>query len=136
MSPQDIERVQASFKKVVPIVDAAADIFYDRLFTIAPAARPLFPDDMAEQKKKLMTVLGMIVGHLNRLDSISGDIESLSKKHFEDYGAIPAHFPFVWKALNYTLAHGLGKDFTPEDKYSWGVVFHVLAGAMSNHYKG
>ena len=54
MAPELVSLVQQSFKQVVPIADTAADLFYDRLFFIAPDVRALFPDDLAEQKKKLM----------------------------------------------------------------------------------
>jgi hypothetical protein len=37
---QQIQLVQTSFKKVVPTAGTAADLFYDRLFEIAPDVRP------------------------------------------------------------------------------------------------
>jgi Globin len=40
---EDIALVRASFAKVVPIKDKAADLFYARLFEIAPPVRALFP---------------------------------------------------------------------------------------------
>ena len=51
MTPEQIDLVQSSWAKVAPIADQAADIFYDRLFEIAPEARPLFAEDMTKQKK-------------------------------------------------------------------------------------
>ena len=61
MTPEQIKLVQESFKSVAPIAATAADLFYDRLFLIAPQARTLFPDDLSEQKKKLMAMLGAMV---------------------------------------------------------------------------
>ncbi len=46
MTPDQVTLVQESFKKVVPIAGKAADLFYDRLFTIAPEVRSLFPADL------------------------------------------------------------------------------------------
>ena len=43
LTVDDIALVRASFAKVLPIKDAAADLFYDRLFEIAPQLRPMFP---------------------------------------------------------------------------------------------
>ena len=57
MTPKQIKLVQDSFKKVALIADAAADLFYDRLFTIAPHVRPMFPADLRDQKKKLIGML-------------------------------------------------------------------------------
>jgi hypothetical protein len=36
MTPEQITLVQNSFKSVAPIASKAADLFYDRLFEIAP----------------------------------------------------------------------------------------------------
>jgi len=36
MTPAQVALVQASFAKVAPIADQAAQIFYDRLFAVAP----------------------------------------------------------------------------------------------------
>src|SRR6516225_9055331 len=39
MTSEQVALVQSSFKSVVPIASKAADLFYDRLFEIAPAGR-------------------------------------------------------------------------------------------------
>ena len=49
MTPEQVGLVQQSFAQVAPIADKAAEIFYDRLFEVAPAVKPLFSGDMAEQ---------------------------------------------------------------------------------------
>jgi len=54
MAPEQIKLVQETFKSVQPIAAQAADLFYARLFEIAPDVRALFPKDLAEQKRKLM----------------------------------------------------------------------------------
>ena len=59
LTEHDIALVRASFAEVAPIKDTAADIFYDRLFAIAPSARALFPEDLAEQKRKLMAMIAV-----------------------------------------------------------------------------
>ena len=61
MTPKQIELVQSTWAMVVPIADTAANLFYDRLFTIAPEVRPMFPQDMKEQKKKLMATIGVAI---------------------------------------------------------------------------
>ena len=70
MTPHDIKIVQESFSKVVPIADRAAVVFYDRLFEVAPTVRTMFPDDLKEQRKKLMAILAVVVGGLSDLPSI------------------------------------------------------------------
>ena len=60
MTPKQAELVQTSFANVVPIADAAAEIFYNRLFEIDPSLRSMFRGDMKQQGKKLMDSLKMV----------------------------------------------------------------------------
>jgi truncated hemoglobin YjbI len=57
LTATDVALVRASFAKVLPIKDTAADLFYDRLFEIAPQLRPMFPKNLKEQKAKLMAMI-------------------------------------------------------------------------------
>ena len=70
MTPNQIKLVQTSFAQVAPIAATAADLFYGRLFEIAPQVRAMFPDDLSEQKKKLMAMLGTAVAGLSHLDTL------------------------------------------------------------------
>jgi nitric oxide dioxygenase len=64
MTPSDVKIVQQSFAQVAPIADKAAELFYDRVFETAPAVKPLFHGDMAEQRRKLMATLAVVVNGL------------------------------------------------------------------------
>ena len=91
MTPQQIELVQTSFQKVVPIAGTAADLFYDRLFEIAPEVRPLFPDDLRVQKQKLMTMLATAVTNLHQIETILPAVQALGRRH-KGYGVTVAHY--------------------------------------------
>ncbi|OFW99067.1 MAG: hemin receptor [Alphaproteobacteria bacterium RIFCSPHIGHO2_12_FULL_66_14] len=129
MTPEKIELVQTSFKKVVPIAATAADLFYDRLFEIAPEVRPMFPQDMKEQKSKLMGMLGTAVSNLHQLETILPAVKALAERH-KGYGVTAAHYAPVGAALLWTLEKGLGADFTPEVEAAWTETYTTLAGAM------
>jgi len=81
MTPVQKTLVQQSFKQVVPIADTAATIFYERLFAIAPAVRPLFKGDLAEQKKKLVQMLAYCVSKLDAPDELLPAVRALGKRH-------------------------------------------------------
>lgn len=130
MTPQQIALVQASFAKVVPIAGTAADLFYARLFEIAPDVRRMFPDDMALQKKKLMVMLGTAVNGLSRLDALLPAVHALGERH-AGYGVQAEHFEPVGQALLWTLKQGLGDEFTPAVEEAWVTAYDVLSGAMT-----
>jgi len=48
--------VQTSFAQVEPIAEAAAELFYGRLFALDPSLRRLFKGDMTAQGRKLMAM--------------------------------------------------------------------------------
>jgi hemoglobin-like flavoprotein len=129
MTPEDVDLVQTSFKKVVPIADTAADLFYDRLFAIAPEARALFPQDMKEQKKKLIAMLATAVDNLHQVNAIVPAVEELGKRHLT-YGVTAQHYEPVGAALLWTLEQGLGDAFTPPLKAAWTEAYLTLAGVM------
>jgi hemoglobin-like flavoprotein len=131
MTPHQVELVQASFQKVVPIAATAADLFYDRLFEIAPQTRNLFPADLAEQKKKLMAMLATAITNLHKLDTIVPAVKALGERH-KGYGVTADQYAPVGAALLWTLEKGLGPDFTPETKLAWTEAYTALAGVMTS----
>ena len=131
MTPEQIALVQGSFKSIVPIAAKAADLFYARLFEIAPEVRPLFPADLSGQKVKLVAMLATAVNNLHQLDVVLPAIRELGQRH-QGYGVTAAHYAPVGAALLWTLEQGLGSAFAPEVKAAWGEAYSVLAGAMQS----
>jgi hemoglobin-like flavoprotein len=129
MTPTQIRLVQESFSKVAPISEQAAVIFYDRLFAVAPSVRALFPDDMSEQRKKLMATLAVVVNGLTNLPAVLPAASALAKRHV-GYGAKPEHYPVVGGALLWTLERGLGEAWTPELAEAWAAAYGTLSGFM------
>jgi len=129
MTPENVKLVQDSFQKVVPIADTAADLFYERLFTIRPEYRRMFPADLTEQKKKLMGMLATAVTNLHRMDQILPAIQNLGRRHAA-YGVTSEHFAPVGEALLWTLEQGLGDAFTPSVKAAWTETYVTVAEVM------
>lgn len=129
MTPDQITAVKQSFAQVVPIADAAAKLFYDRLFALDPTLRPLFKSDMSAQGRLLMTMIGTAVGSLDRLEAIVPAVQALGRRH-AGYGVAEPHYDTVGAALLWTLEQGLGPAFTPDVRGAWTEAYGVLAGTM------
>ena len=129
MTPNQIKLVQTSFAQVAPIAATAADLFYGRLFEIAPQVRAMFPEDISEQKKKLMAMLGTVVAGLNNLDTLMPAVRALGRRH-GGYGIKAQHYAPVGSALLWTLEKGLGAAFTPDVKDAWATAYIVLSTTM------
>lgn len=129
MQDAQIGLVQDSFAKVIPIKEAAAAIFYDRLFEIAPEVRRLFTGDITVQGAMLMATLGSVVNGLRDLDRIVPVAQSLAVRHV-DYGVTPDHYSLVGQALLDTLAKGLGDGFDADTRNAWAAAYDTLSSVM------
>lgn len=129
MNDEQVQLVQESWEKVEPIAPTAAELFYGRLFELAPGVRSLFPDDMTDQKRKLMKMIGSVVTRLGRLDTVVPQVQALGRRHV-GYGAAPGHYDVVGDCLIWTLGQGLGEDFTPELQEAWMAAYGILASTM------
>src|ERR1700751_1566662 len=118
-----------SFAKVAPISEQAAALFYGRLFEIAPEVKPLFKGDLAEQGRKLMATLAVVVNGLANLDSILPAASALARRHVA-YGVKPGHYAPVGEALLWTLERGLGAGWTQELAAAWVAAYTTLSQFM------
>jgi hemoglobin-like flavoprotein len=132
MTPEQIRHIQRSWAAVVPIASTAADLFYDRLFDLDPSLRTMFPANLNVQKKKLMDMLHQIVVGLDELPNLLPAVRELGARH-RGYGVAPQHYDTVGAALLWTLARGLGDNFTPEVERAWTAAYQLLADAMQGH---
>jgi hemoglobin-like flavoprotein len=131
MTPKQVELVQGSWKKVLPIADTAAGLFYGRLFELDPTLKPLFKSDIKEQGRKLMAMISVAVAGLTRLDTIVPAVQDLGRRHVK-YGVKDRHYDTVATALVWTLEKGLGDAFTPEVREAWVTTYGVLAKTMKD----
>lgn len=129
MTPQQIELVQTTWAKVMPISDTAAELFYGRLFELDPTLKPLFKTDIKEQGKKLMQMISVAVNGLTKLEEIVPAVQDLGRRHV-GYGVKDEHYDTVGAALLWTLEKGLEDAFTPDVKTAWTETYVTLATVM------
>lgn len=129
MTPQQIDFVQQSWEKVVPIAKDAAKLFYDRLFQLDPALRSIFHGDMEEQGRKLTTILTTVVRGLKNLEKLKQAVWQLGRRHAV-YQVTKPMYATVAEALIWTLQQGLGAAFTDVIKEAWIEAYTVLASVM------
>jgi hemoglobin-like flavoprotein len=133
--------IRQSWQLVVPIADTAADLFYKRLFELAPSYRGLFSEDIAPQKRKLLSMLAFVVKTLDWDDTKWKDpvaktedaflvVLALGLRHAELYKIPDESYDVVGQALLWTLDYGLGEAFTTEVRDAWARVYGLLAQTM------
>ena len=132
MAPETIALLQDSWRKVAPIADQAARLFYDRLFAIEPPLRALFRStDFDSQRRKLVQALTTVITNLEKIEELVPTIEALGSRH-AGYGVQERHYDAVGKALLWTLEQRLGNAWTDEVKTAWTEAYGLVAGVMKS----
>jgi hemoglobin-like flavoprotein len=143
MTPKQIRAVHQSFAKIEPIAKKVGESFYNKLFSLAPDTRKLFPEDMSKQHAAYMNVVAQLVNlHLRSLitlpvtqaenaEAAMPEMRKLGKDH-KAWGVIPAHFGLMRRCLMEAISEILGDDFTPELQEAWAAAYDVMSRVMQN----
>jgi hemoglobin-like flavoprotein len=130
MTPTQITLVQNSWRLIRDLdPQLVGDLFYSKLFLDHPELRSLFPTDMSDQHGKLIATFNILIARLDHLADLMSDITALAISHVK-YGVKPEHYDAVGSALLWTLARGLGDDWTPEVSKSWQTCYADLSAVM------
>ena len=135
MTPDQLKLVQQSFARVVPISGTAAELFYGRLFEVAPQLRAMFPEDMSGQHMKLMAMLATVVNGLSDLPTILPAASARAKRHV-DYRVGASHYPVVGEVLLWTLKKGLGEAWTSDLSAAWTAAYCMPSSYMISEAYG
>ena len=130
MSPEQKALVKETWRQVAPMADTAARVFYDRLFEIDATTQLLFKStNLAEQRRKLIQALTVVVQGLDHLEALVPALADLGRRHAQ-YGVKAGHYEMVGAALLWTLEQGLGSGWTPDVKAAWSDAYALLADVM------
>lgn len=135
MTPERRQLVKDSWDQVEPVSEVAAALFYGRLFELDPTLRHLFRGDMAEQGRKLMQTLSVVVRGLDRPEEMVPAVEALGRRHGA-YGVQDVHYETVKAALLWTLERGLGVALTPAARDAWAEAYGLMATMMKRAAAG
>ena len=138
MDTNQINLVRDSFVQIVLDADAAAQLFYGRLFELAPETRPLFRNDMIEQGRHLIETLGKIVTGLSRLDVMLPGLCRLAERHV-DYGVEDRYYAVAGSALMHMVTVYGGPAIDNATAEAWKTAYALIADIMiaaSNDYRG
>ena len=132
IDPEQIELVRTTWTYVAPMAEQAATLFYNRLFELDPALKPMFaPSNLRVEKRILMQTVGAAVRHLHRLENIAATVRGLGRRH-ACYGVQERHYDAVAEALLWALEKGLGNRFTHEVRDAWTVTCALLTDTLKD----
>jgi len=123
----DAHALQRSWDRVTAYGEQVPLYFYSHLFVSHPEVRSMFPLAMSHQRDKLVSALGRIVSHADRIDEDLDFMRHLGRDH-RKYAVIAEHYNAVGASLCATLKHFLGDEWDAELAAEWTAAYHYLPG--------
>ena len=129
MNCNDLSRLDTPSCRIDPTTEQATGIFHARLFELDPTLRDFCLGDRAEKGSKLLRLLGLAINGTERLERLAPLARQLGLRQANFY-VREKHYDTVGEALLWTLAKGLGSDFTEEARDDWSRIYWSLAETM------
>lgn len=129
LNTTSVQRIRASFDLLAPRSNEFIDEFYTRLFRSAPGVRSMFPQDMRQQKKHLLSAVALVVKNADKLESLEKPLQEMGARHVM-YGAKREHYAVVRDTMLETIGSLAGPAWTPELKADWTAALNAVASAM------
>jgi len=124
-----IARLRASFEQLRPDGSRLGEVFYSKLFAVAPHLRPLFRSDPGQQATKLIASLDTIVRNLSAPVDNAAMIRAMGERH-AGYGARPEHYELVVGLLIESIREVLGAAADARVLEEWGTALRLVSQQM------
>jgi hemoglobin-like flavoprotein len=132
MTPEAIDQVRTSYSHVAARPRQLAARFYERLFTVAPNLRTLFPSDLTALQGHFEGALALVVRNLDEVSALREPLRDLGAQHVH-WGARPEDYLTAREALVAAIG-SLSSDWNPTLEGHWrdavtAIVVPMLEGA-------
>jgi nitric oxide dioxygenase len=133
MTPDDLELVRADTAHVAAHADGFTETFYRTVFDLAPSVRSMFPDDLSDQRRKLLAELAALIDSATALGGSEphgfvGRAQALGRRH-SSYGVVGDHYAVVGTALIAALADTV-PDWNEHRERTWATLYRLVADTM------
>ena len=129
LTDEEADLLRESFYLVAAQGPKAADIFYRRLFALAPQVRPLFIGDLRRQGIMLTSTLGVVVAQIQSWQNLTPIVTDLALRHVA-YGVRPEHYDIFREALMGMLDDLSAEPLPDETRAVWLKAYSGLAEEM------
>ncbi len=133
MTPEELELIASDGRAVRACANDFSGAFYATLFDVAPETRGLFPDDMTQQRGKLVDELEFLIDAATDRDAVGFDVfiaraRDLGRRH-ASYGVTNRDYAPVGVALNAALRSCV-PEWDDQHVAAWAKLYRLIADVM------
>lgn len=129
MNEEVLQRLDSSFGALKPQGAELVETFYNKLFSDHPEVRKMFPEEMKDQRNKLLQSLAFVVANLRNSEALSSKLKELGAGHVK-YGTTAEHYPVVRDCLLSAMADTAGDLWNDQLQDDWTAAINAVAGIM------
>lgn len=129
ISTQQIQLIQTSFSLIQNQSEQFSDLFYQTLFDLNPSVKAIFPADMDAQKRKLSSMINLLVNSCEVYERLTPAFKQLGESH-KHLNLTEQDFEIVKQALLVTLEQLCGSSWNLETKQAWAEFYGAIVKAM------
>lgn len=129
------ELITASYRRLEPLLEETMDLFFSRLFEIAPYIRPVFKGDIRPSSAALLAMFRMTMEHLDRPEVLATSFERAGKLQ-QERGFTSGYYDIFASAFLWTLERMLPGNFTEEVRSAWIALYVEIARSMKKGAAG
>ena len=131
MTSTQKQLIRETFPAIREVAGPLVQLFYGRLFQIAPSVRPMFRNDMGTQTRKFSDMLAALVEGLENFDRQRPALRAMGLRHVA-YGVTAEHYDTLATAFLWALGHMLYPEFSPEIKRAWTTLIEEVGAIMKS----
>lgn len=128
MTPDAIEQVRSSYTRLTATERQLSAGFYERLFTVAPYLRRLFPDDLSALQGHFEAALALVIRNLGEMDTLREALRDLGGQHVH-WGARPEDYVTARDALVGAIG-SFSPDWNPTLEAHWRAAITAIIVPM------
>ncbi len=129
MDNAQIKRLEEGFSHLAPRGEELVNRFYSKLFVEHPEVRSMFPDDMSDQKRKLLASLVFAVQGLRTPEKLQKPLKEMGARH-ADFGTLPEHYPIVRDTLVSVMSEMAGDAWNDQAQTDWTAALDLVSSIM------
>ena len=129
LNDTDIMAIEITWELIFEDKIRITELFYNKLFELAPDTRKLFKTGIPEQGSKLSDFMNFVVMYIREIDGLILHLKFLGMKH-KGYRVKKKHYPVYREALLWAFRTGLGKDWSEDAETAWDKVHEIMSSAM------
>jgi len=107
--------------------------FYQHMFEHHPDTQALFPDDMAQQKKSLLSMLDNVINGIEYIEDLKKELLNLGKHH-KNRGIKKEMFDTFISTIVVAANYSTNSSLTDNELAAWKNAFRKISDVMLEAY--